>query len=73
MRYFILNTYTDDEAATCLKCNIPEIVRCKDCKYSRKHGCEDIFGKQLYVCQRASLEDKELLYGDWFCAGGERG
>lgn len=33
MRDFIPKTFIDDEAKTCLRCNMQEIIRCKDCKH----------------------------------------
>ena len=63
MREFILRTYTDDEAETCKRCGLQEIVRCKDCKHYRKI---DNGG----ICVMLAREEK--MTDDWFCADGER-
>lgn len=66
MRGFILPTYTDDEAETCLRCNMQELVRCKYCE---KKG-------NSYLCRLdRDLEEhgshRTDAYDDWFCADGE--
>ena len=61
MRYFILRTFTDDEAETCLRCNMQELVRCKDCKYGEPGACGD--GVDC---------DGVWHDADWFCAAGKR-
>ncbi len=64
MRSFILKTFTDDEAETCLRCNMQELVMCKDCFYGEDWGV-------LIACGKARgfglTHDK-----NWFCADGER-
>ena len=62
-RYFILKTFTEDEAETCKICNMQEIVRCKDCKLQE---CEGRNG--MIVCDI----NGESHRPDWFCADGER-
>ncbi len=64
MRDFILKTFTDDEAETCLRCNMQEIIRCKDCK----HKEESVSPSWEAWCNRLHC-GCDL---DWFCADGER-
>ena len=61
MREFILKTFTDDEAETCLRCNMQELVLCKDCKNGEPGACGDGID-----CDGVWHSD------DWFCADGER-
>lgn len=64
MKAFILNTFTDDEAETCQRCNMKELVRCKDCKSKEKDGISEGF----HYCNINGLQ----VTDDWFCADGER-
>lgn len=58
MRDFILKTFTDDEAETCLRCNMQEVVHCKDCNYRHDSiNCR--------MCSEGMNTDD-----DWFCADG---
>ena len=67
MRDFILKTFTDDEAETCQRCNMQEIVRCKDCNNGVIH-CEngDI------ICDHIDSSGNDTHPADWFCADGEK-
>ena len=63
MRSFILKTFTDDEAETCLRCNMQELVRCMDCDNKECWGrAGDV------VCGIDGTPHRP----DWFCADGER-
>lgn len=62
MREFILRAFTDDEAETCIRCGLQEVVRCKDCKW---RGHEDDSPKWI-PCLAIRTNN------DWFCADGER-
>lgn len=62
-RYFILKTFTHDEADICKRCNLQEVVRCKDCK----HGGMDSTSYPKHWCSAHSEYHEE----DWFCADGE--
>lgn len=45
------------------------VVRCKDCKYGRKHNVN------IIECMKAhdyNLEHQEFHHENWFCADGER-
>ena len=59
MRDFIIRTFTDDEAETCLRCNMQELVRCKDCKHNSEGEC---------MIKAGWFPVKP----DWFCADGEQ-
>ena len=65
MRDFILKTFTDDEAETCLRCNMQELVRCKDCKHGKIY-----VGRHGYhvACEIIEHPSHDL---DWFCADGD--
>lgn len=45
---------------------VPEIVRCKDCKYGSGR-CQGIY-IQFVTCCKTGTPHKE----DWYCANGER-
>ena len=64
MREFLLETYTDDEAETCIRHKMQEVVRCMDCK--RGARLERTGMMPMVTCKG---EDHDL---DWFCADGER-
>ena len=69
MREFILRTYTDDEAETCNKCGLQEIVRCKDCAF----GCA--YNEKWYLPKRDGwwcVKEEKEVSEDFFCADGER-
>ena len=55
-------------------CDADEIVRCKDCKYSKNHYSNDVFGKPLLICKKLSWnQEHEVMFSpDWFCADGEK-
>ena len=63
MREFILRTFADDEAETCQRCNMQELVRCKDCKRRETYECPVHVG-----CGGDGYDEPD----DWFCADGER-
>ena len=65
-RYFILKTFTEDEAETCKRCNMQELVRCKDCKGSTDFT--DDSKLRGWKCRWHG----GFHGGDWFCADGER-
>lgn len=58
-RYFILKTFTDDEAETCQRCNLQELVHCRDC---RQNG-------QCSIQFKFADADNP---GEWFCPDGNR-
>ena len=62
MREFLIRTYTDDEAETCKKCSLQEVVRCKDCKWWKKQK----------VGGSCELNIRLGTSHNWFCADGER-
>ena len=66
-RYFILRTFTDDEAETCKRCNMQELIRCEDCKHARIY-------ENCVKCENAGNPGMFATYHqiDWFCADGER-
>lgn len=64
-RYFILETYTNNEAEICKRCNMTEVVRCKECKYRFVDGENVRFNMCL-------LNHNRVQNDDWFCADGER-
>ena len=53
-----------------------ELVRCKDCKFSKPHYTKSVFGNTLYECTHerysAIAESRVVYSGDWYCADGER-
>ena len=69
MREFILRAFTDDEAETCIRCGLQEIVRCKDCVHR---------GKSEKCVLAAISEEKDFPIfmldnrGDWYCGDGKR-
>lgn len=67
-RSFILPTYTDDEAETCLRCNMQELIRCKDCK----HGQYEEWDNGECVDKTVYCDGYGIHKPDWFCADGER-
>lgn len=81
-RYFILRTFTDDEAETCKRCNMQELIRCKDCKHWDEETAQTNtdFGLRTAVCILLKDIDTWGEYpescfrteGNWFCADGER-
>ena len=66
MRDFILKTFTDDEAETCQRCNMQEVIRCKDCK----DAC--IYSDDWVICTHVDSNGNDKHPVDWFCADGER-
>ena len=48
------------------KLSVPEIVRCKDCKYC---GSEIMDGIKFAKCE---LKHNWMPQPEWFCADGER-
>ena len=64
MRGFILPTYTDDEAETCLRCNMQELVRCKDCVYWQDNN-------DGYPHIGCKWREDETPDPDDFCSAGE--
>ena len=64
-RYFILKTFTDDEAETCKRRNLPELIKCKDCKYydNRTSVCSHLTG---------SIAPIVKTNDNWFCTDGQR-
>ena len=72
MRDFILKTFTDDEAETCLRCNMQELVRCKDCRWGEYS--KNARGEDMVFCYKGEtgIEDGYLHEPEWFCAEGER-
>lgn len=73
MREFILETYTDDEAETCIRHKMQEVVRCMDCK----HATMTADGKMCKYCAMDTDDfgDQREVYHDanWFCADGKGG
>ena len=51
-----------------------DVVRCQDCKYSKRHYSDDCFGRPLYACNLISsdYQNSFLRNGEWFCADGEQ-
>lgn len=70
MHEFLLRTYTDDEAETCRKCNLVEVVRCEKCKYGiTAHGISNGW----VLCSKPYTERGNAMHQiDWFCADGKR-
>lgn len=66
MRDFILKTFTDDEAETCQRCNMQELVRCRDCE----DAC--ICSDDWVICTHIDSNGNDKHPVDWFCADGKR-
>ena len=66
-REFILKAFTDDGIEYCIKTNMQEVVRCKDCRHS-------FTGNYFkgYACKRLSGEHTFTVSSDGFCSKGER-
>ena len=64
----LLKFYKDHEHEPCVNCPVDkdyvQIVRCKDCMYSRKFSDEE---NEKYFCLIYAV----LKESDWFCADGE--
>lgn len=66
-REFILKAFNEDEAEYCIKANMQEVVRCKNCRHS--------FTGNYFngiACKRLSGEDTFTVSPDGFCSKGER-
>jgi hypothetical protein len=51
----------------------PDIVLCKDCKYSVDTGETNILGKPLLVCRVGGVySEQRLKYPDGYCDEGKR-
>ena len=66
-REFIIKAFNEDEAEYCIKTNMQEVVRCKDCRHS-------FMGNYFkgYACKRLSGEDTFTVSPDDYCSKGER-
>lgn len=60
-REFILNAFNEDGAEYCIKTNMQEVVRCKDCKFYWKNSRN----ADGVVCLATPRDDA-------FCSEGER-
>ena len=47
---------------------LPDVVRCKDCKFRQNRVSRIIDGKECNLCEMV----KGYKPADWFCADGER-
>ena len=68
--------YTSAGTATAIKelkqlpsADVVEVVRCKDCKYSRKHKMFDL---EYFQCERTDLQEYFVIDPDDFCSNGEK-
>ena len=60
-----------DQQARNEEAQLPEIVRCKDCKYRSFYCTEATDGTTLYECHHPCANSVPRP-GYWFCADGER-
>ena len=71
MREFILRAFTDDEAETCIRCGLQEVVRCKDCSFAFfKEGL--VLDGHIFCTKPGTERGNAVKPNDWYCGDGKR-